>query len=154
VLLSSLIRKTLDSVNGYKIKPSIVLPDHSATAIEHLGNLLSTGSSIYTGELNMSEIMSAANLLGVDISNFQYCVTEAVKVKVEVIEKSIEGTDITNVKNADSDSDLDETMVDDYGEDEYGGNENQSVKSGTGQNVVGNSLIIHRDHERRIDHET
>ena len=150
MLLSSLIRKTLDSVNGYKIKPSIVLPDHSATAIEHLGNLLSTGSSIYTGELNMSEIMSAANLLGVDISNFQYCVTEA--VKVEVTEKSTESTVITNVKNADSDSDLDETMVDDYGEDEYGGNENQSVKSGTGQNVVGNSLIIHRDHERRIDH--
>jgi len=152
VLLSSLIRKTLDSTHGYKIKSSIVLPDYSATAIEHLGNLLTIGSSNYTGELNMSEIMSAANLLGVDISNFQYCVTEA--VKVEVIDKSNDSTDITNIKNTDSDSDLDETMVDDYGEDEYGGNENQSVKSGTGQNVVGNSLIIHRDHERRIDHET
>jgi len=118
VVFSTFLRSILDSLPCCA-KPSILLPDCSSSALEHLLNIVLHGVTDFQGELNTSEILVAAKSLAIDITNFDYVKTQnsSTKVKGRGKELKPQQTRLPIHNDGLSDSDLDETVVDEYGEE-------------------------------------
>jgi len=114
LFFSPLVRSALDSLPCCA-KPALSLPDCSSAALQHLMRILKYGAADFAGELNTSEIIVAAKCLQIDVTNFEY-----VKREVKGLDKNpkIEQTKLTILEGGESDSDLDENEVDDYGEED------------------------------------
>eukprot|EP00092_Neocalanus_flemingeri_P039113 GFUD01042575.1.p1 GENE.GFUD01042575.1~~GFUD01042575.1.p1 ORF type:complete len:623 (-),score=129.86 GFUD01042575.1:60-1928(-) len=136
VLFSPVLRSVLDSLSCCS-KPALSLPDCSSTALEHLWRIVKFGATDFEGELNTSEIIVAAKCLQIDVTNFEYVKTEVSRVKGVQTNSKMEQTKLTLAECGESDSDLDENEVDDYGEedDEMDVNmETDDALAGTKQN--------------------
>jgi len=121
VVFSPFLRSILDSLPCCS-KPSILLPDCSSSAMLHLLNIFLYGATDFQGELNTAEILVAAKCLAIDLTNFEYVKsvkTQGIKEKASrrINESVLKQTRLPAFENDQSDSDLDETAVDDYGEE-------------------------------------
>merc|ERR1719187_2650185 len=121
VVFSPFLRSILDSLPCCS-KPSIHLPDCSSSAMLHLLNIVLFGATDFQGELNTAEILVAAKCLAIDLTNFEYVKsvkTQGIKEKANrrINEAVLKQTRLPAFENDQSDSDLDETAVDDYGEE-------------------------------------
>jgi len=121
VVFSPFLRSILNSLPCCS-KPSILLPDCSSSAMLHLLNIVLYGATDFQGELNTAEILVAAKCLAIDLTNFEYVKsvkTQAIKEKAgrRINESVLKQTRLHAFANDQSDSDLDETAVDDYGEE-------------------------------------
>jgi len=115
LIFSPVLRSVLDSLSCCA-KPAISLPDCSSSAVQQLWRIVMEGATDFEGQLNMSEIIVAAKCFQIDVTNFEYVKREVVK---EINKSSpLNGeTDLAGA-GAESDSDLDENEVDDYGEED------------------------------------
>jgi len=121
VIFSPFLRNILDSLPCCS-QPSILLPDCSSLALQHLLNIVQYGATDFQGELNTAEILVAAKCLAIDLTNFEYVKslkTQGIKVKESrrYKEFGLKQTRLPVFENDQSDSDLDESVVDDYGEE-------------------------------------
>jgi len=121
VVFSPFIRNVLDSLPCCS-QPSILFPDCSSLALQHLLNIVQCGATDFQGELNTAEILVAAKCLAIDLTNFEYVKsfkTRGTKEKASrrLKESGLKQTRLPAFENDQSDSDLDETVVDDYGEE-------------------------------------
>jgi hypothetical protein len=120
VVFSPFLRSVLDSLSCCA-KPGLSLPDCSSSALQHLWRIVQNGQTDFRGELNTSEIIVAAQCLQIDMTNFEYVKREPkiIATKFDNKNSRIRQTNLDAAAGGDeSDSDLDETAVDDYGEDE------------------------------------
>jgi len=69
----------------------IIVPDCSSTSIKHLINLLSSGCTQTTTDVDVETIIQDAKMLGIDLQNISYDdSTETGQVKVEIKEAEIQ----------------------------------------------------------------
>jgi len=119
-VFSPFLRSILDSITCCS-RPSILLPDCSSLSLQHLLNIVQYGATDFRGELNTAEILVAAKCLTIDLTNFEYVKTVKTQGSKEGISRNSMESGIKHTKilkeNYQSDSDLDESVVDDYGED-------------------------------------
>jgi len=121
VVFSPFLRSILDSLPCC-FQPSILLPDCSSVALQHLLNIVLYGATDFHGELNTAEILVAAKCLAIDLTNFEYVKnvrTKGVKetASQRLKEAETKQTQLSAMENDQSDSDLDETVADDYEEE-------------------------------------
>jgi len=114
LLFSPVVRSALDSLSCCA-KPALSLPDCSSLAVQHLLRILKCGAADFEGGLNTSEIIVVAKCLQIDVTNFEYVKREA---RGLVKNPKIGQTKLTVAESGESDSDLDENEVDDYGEED------------------------------------
>eukprot|EP00092_Neocalanus_flemingeri_P026456 GFUD01028677.1.p1 GENE.GFUD01028677.1~~GFUD01028677.1.p1 ORF type:complete len:596 (+),score=137.08 GFUD01028677.1:54-1841(+) len=117
VLFSPVLRSVLDSLSCCS-KPALSLPDCNSSALEHLWRIVKFGETDFEGELNTSEIIVAAKCLQIDVTNFEYVKREASRLKGTEKNSKTPQAKLAATECGESDSDLDENEVDDYGEED------------------------------------
>jgi len=71
----------------------IIVPDCSSTSIKHLINLLSSGCTQTTTDVDVETIIQDAKMLGIDLKNISHDdISETGTVKVEIEEGEIQDT--------------------------------------------------------------